>query len=288
MSAGAPPPPLAIAASSSGRASSISRSVMTYGGSSRTTVSDVRLTSSLRSQRRLDDGAAGRSSSRPHIRPAPRTSLTAGWREAIARRPRFEVRADAGDVLHQPAARPARRGRRAPRGTRAGCRRRCCRDRPGCAAAATCSDEQRRADRHAGAERLAERHQVRLQAERGRVERPPGAAEAALHFVGDEQRAGAAARRRRSPSAVALRDRPHAAFALDRLDDDRGCIRRDRRGNRRGVVGSHERHAAAPAAANGVAIVLVPRHRQRAHRPAVERVLKRDELRRAASPCACQ
>ena len=52
--------------------------------------------------------------------------------------------------------------------------------------------DERRADRHAAAERLADRHQVRLQAERREVERVAGPAEAALYFVGDEQRAGLA------------------------------------------------------------------------------------------------
>src|SRR5829696_7492885 len=68
----------AIAASSSGSASSISFSVMTYGGSRRTTVSDVRLISNRRSRAASTTDAAGRSSSTPHINPAPRTSVTAG------------------------------------------------------------------------------------------------------------------------------------------------------------------------------------------------------------------
>ncbi len=49
--------------------------------------------------------------------------------------------------------------------------------------------EERRRDRHAGAERLANGHQIGLEAEHLRVERPPGASEAALDLVGDEERA---------------------------------------------------------------------------------------------------
>ena len=87
---------------------------------------------------------------------------------------------------------------------------------------------QRRTDRHAGAQRLAECHQVRLQAKRGRVKRTPGPAETALDFVCDEERPGAAARLRNRVCGGTWQ-RPHAAFALYRLDDDRGCIPRDRR-----------------------------------------------------------
>jgi hypothetical protein len=52
------------------------------------------------------------------------------------------------------------------------------------------------------------------------MERLARAPEAALHFVGDEQRARAPARRR-DRIGCRLRDRTHAALALDRLDDDR-------------------------------------------------------------------
>src|SRR5262249_26067054 len=68
----------AIADSGSGRASSISISVITNGGSRRTTVSDVRLTSSRRSRAASTTCAAGRSISMPHMTPAPRTDTTAG------------------------------------------------------------------------------------------------------------------------------------------------------------------------------------------------------------------
>ena len=89
-------------------------------------------------------------------------------------------------------------------------------------------------------------------------------------------------------SAVRLRDRPHAAFALDRLDDDGGRVGRDRRGDApRDRRGSTKVTPGTSGCERG-AVVLVPRHRQRAHRPAVERVGEGDEVRCAASPCVCQ
>src|SRR5581483_11172836 len=50
--------------------------------------------------------------------------------------------------------------------------------------------DQRRADRHAGAERLAEGDKLRLQPEYLEVERLAGAAETRLHLVGNQQRTG--------------------------------------------------------------------------------------------------
>ena len=87
--------------------------------------------------------------------------------------------------------------------------------------------ELRRPDRHAGAERLAERHQVRLQAKRRRVERAARSAEAGLDLVGNQQRAGAGAGPR-NRVRHRLRERPDAAFALQRLRDDRRGGRSDR------------------------------------------------------------
>jgi hypothetical protein len=54
--------------------------------------------------------------------------------------------------------------------------------------------DEGRADRHASAERLADRHQMRLQADGGEVERIARPPEPALHFIRDEKRAGAGAR----------------------------------------------------------------------------------------------
>src|SRR5439155_624210 len=72
------------AASRRPSASSASASVMTSGGSSRTTVSAVRFTMTPRSRLAATTGAASRVRSTPHIRPAPRTSLTNACFEAIA------------------------------------------------------------------------------------------------------------------------------------------------------------------------------------------------------------
>ena len=142
--------------------------------------------------------AAGRSSSSPHISPAPRTVPD---RPAVAP-PSPEARAPGARPLRRraPSARSRQLLEEHQRGAAgqqvaavgaaviAGRRRR--RDAVG---------EHRRADRHAGPERLADRHQIRLQAERAGVERPARPPEAALHFVGDEQRAGA----RGSAAAIA-------------------------------------------------------------------------------------
>src|SRR5256885_12458727 len=53
---------------------------------------------------------------------------------------------------------------------------------------------ERRAHRHATAEGFADRDEMRLQPQRREVEGITGAAEAALHFIGDEQRARLRAR----------------------------------------------------------------------------------------------
>ena len=68
-------------------------------------------------------------SSRPHISPAPRTSLTIGVSRGDRAQPLLEMRADAPDVREQAAADQLVEEARARRGRRAGCRRRCCRDR---------------------------------------------------------------------------------------------------------------------------------------------------------------
>ena len=72
-------------------------------------------------------------------------------------------------------------------------------------------------------------------------------------------------------SAAPLRNRPHAALALDRLDDDRRGVGRDGGGEGRGIGRIDEGHAGNQRLERR-AIVIVPGDRQRAHRPAVERV----------------
>ena len=144
--------------------------------------------------------------------------------------------------------------------------------------------DERRADRHAAAERLADRDEVRLDAERGEVERIAGAAEAALHFVGDEQRAGLRARFG-DRAGEGRRQRPHAAFALDRFGDHRGGRGRHRGFDRGRVVDGDELHRRQQRLERR-AVVLVGRDRQRSERAAVERLFERDELgARLAAVC---
>ena len=75
------------------------------------------------------------------------------------------------------------------------------------------------------------------------------------------------------------RQRPHAAFALDRLDDDRR--RRSSTTAASSAAGSFGRHEAdaRQQRLERRAVVLVRGDRQRAERPAVERLLERDDLR---------
>ena len=71
---------------------------------------------------------------------------------------------------------------------------------------------------------------MRLEPDRRGVERVPGAAETALHFVGDQQCAGAVAGLH-DRGGKCRRERPYAAFALNRLGDDRRrCAATRRRG----------------------------------------------------------
>src|SRR5262245_7891386 len=81
-------PTAPIASSRRPSASMASASLMTRGGSRRTTRSAVRLTTMPRSSAAGTTAAASRVSSSPHMSPAPRTSLTIGCADAIARRRR--------------------------------------------------------------------------------------------------------------------------------------------------------------------------------------------------------
>ena len=108
---------------------------------------------------------------------------------------------------------------------------------------ATSSPIERRADRNAAAKRFAHRDQVRLEAQRAEVERLSGASEAALDFVGNEQRA----RSSRTPgdgvceapaSAAWTPPSPCIGSAMMAAVDDE-----TRREQRRGIVHGHETHA---------------------------------------------
>ena len=148
--------------------------------------------------------------------PAPRTSETIGCAAAMRLQAALEMRADGRDVRQQVALeqliheiQPGAAGQqvaavgaaviagrhRLRRSTRAAARR-----QSGCRRQAPCRS---RSDRDPG----------RGPSSRTRM---PRAAEAALHFVGDDQRAGPLARRRgwrrqRPPTADARRPRPESA-----------------------------------------------------------------------------
>src|SRR6185436_6851797 len=105
---------------------------------------------------------------------------------------RLEHHADALDVVHHAALDELREKRQ----------RRAAREQVAAVRAAVVAvrnrlrdlfADERRANRDAGAERLAERDDVRLEAERLEVERHARAAKAALDFVADQQRAGSGA-----------------------------------------------------------------------------------------------
>ena len=77
------------------------------------------------------------------------------------------------------------------------------------------------ADRKAAAERLGDRHDVGRHAGMLIGEQLAGAAHAALHFVEDQQQAVLVAELAQA-RAGSVRHDAHAAFALHRLDQDRG------------------------------------------------------------------
>ncbi len=210
------------------------------------------------------------------MRPAPRISLTIDCRAAIDSQPALEVSADPGDVAHQIAVDQllekhqrgaARQKVAAIRAPVIAERRRFC----------DALAEQRRRNRDAGAERLAHGHQVWLETQRLRVERPPGAAEAALDFVGDQQRTCLAARLLDRIGHL-LAERPNAALALEWFEDDGAGRLSDRRQQRFRILRRHELHVRQQRCERR-AIVVVPRHRQRPHRPAVKRLLEGDDAR---------
>src|SRR5258708_1176658 len=83
------------------------------------------------------------------------------------------------------------------------------------------------ADREAVPETLGDRHDVGRDAGPFMGEQLAGAAHAALHFVEDEQKTELVGDRAELAQIIKAR-RPDAAFALHRLDQDGGGLRRDR------------------------------------------------------------
>ena len=100
-----------------------------------------------------------------------------------------EPLADPLDVVEQARRPRSCRGPPAPRRSRPGCRRRCCRASPGRAASPAAPKREAGADRQPAAESLGQRDHVRLDA-LGLVREPvAGAADPGLHLVEHEQRA---------------------------------------------------------------------------------------------------
>ena len=229
----------------SSSASSTSLAVTMYGGSSRTTVVAVRLTSRPRSSAALTTGAASLASSRPAMRPAPRTSVTiCGCRAAQRAQAREQMRGRrARSTSCRPRSSASRNDeRRAAREQVAAVRR----------AVIAGRDRLRRpfalhhrgADRHAGAERLAERDEIGREADRRAVRgtcpvRPtPLCTSSAISSAPVRAHAAAIAVGQRR------RNRPHAALALNRLDDDRRPSSSSTSARERGGIGRvGERHA---------------------------------------------
>ena len=80
---------------------------------------------------------------------------------------------------------------------------------------------------NAGAERLADRDELRPKSQHRIEERVTGATEPALDLVADHERARAIARRLHG-RGERRGQRPHAPFALNRLEHDRRGLGRDR------------------------------------------------------------
>ena len=237
----------------------------------RTTRSAVRLTIRPRRSAAAMTGAASRSSSRPHIRPQPRTSRTIGTRAASWPQPRFEM--GTGRAGRGRAGRPrADRGRRAPRGRRAGCRRRSCRGRRRRSPrppAATAAPRPPGTPRRWPCPRRSDRARARVA---GCGTACP-CARPALHLVGDQQRARSTRRPRGWPRRVSAGSgrtppSPWIGSAITAAVDSLTAAR-----SAAGSRGRHERHA-RDERLERPAVVLVPGDRQRAHRAAAERVLE--------------
>ena len=131
-----------------------------------------------------------------------------------------------------------------------------------------------RADRQARAQALGQRHDVGLHAPVLAGEHAAGAADARLHFVEDQQDAVLVAQRAQAgEEAVGRHD--VAAFALDRLDQDRRDFRR--------------RHAALEQHADVVEhrLALVVAGEQRPIRIRVRHVRDAGHRRRRSPSAAC-
>ena len=175
-------------------------------------------------------GAASIFSSRPHISPAPRISTIAGCFFCISRSCASRCAPVFLHVLHQAGGQLIEAHQRGTAREQVSTERR-----------AVVAEgqrgrniflDERGAHGHAARQRLADRDQIGIHPELLEVERLSRAAQTALHFVGDQQRARPRADLVHRIGEF-LRERTHAAFALNRLEDDRGRLFRHRLAQRR-------------------------------------------------------
>ena len=146
---------------------------------------------------------------------------------------------------------------------------------PGGHALTRFASRKTRADREAAAERLGERHDVGRDADALIGEQFAGAAHAALHFVEDQHQAVLVAQRAQRSEERRLDD-AHAAFAHQRLDQDRGGLGPDGALDRFQIA---ERHMieAVDLRAKTVEIFLLAGGGERRQRAAVEGTLECDD-----------
>lgn len=143
---------------------------------------------------------------------------------------------------------------------------------------------QQRRERHAAADALAERHDVRLDAGELVREQRAGATAAALHFVDDEQQVVLLRQCAQLLHEFARR-RDHAAFALDRLEHHGNGLVVDQPLDRIDIVDLGLREARHLRRVDRVPAGLAAR-RHRRERAAVEAVVERDDLVRAVPELA--
>ena len=204
--------------------------VRVSGGVSRRELSPAVPTSSPRSRHRRRRRQPARSCRRRAAARAPRTfGSRAGDRRAAARRtPRAARRRSSSQTATPPR-------------TRRDCRRTCSRGRRARMLRPRVRDEQA-ADRQPVRQALRERHRVGPHAELLEREERARAADARLHLVEDEQRAGVVGERRARLRRTARRgDDP--ALAEHRLEQDAAGLVGDRRLERADVVRLRERDA---------------------------------------------
>src|SRR5580765_3121330 len=115
-----------------------------------------------------------------------------------------------------------------------------------------------------------------LETKRLKLERMPGSSEAALNFVGDDERAGLC-RRLVDRRGEGRCERSDTAITLNAFRDDRCCLGRHRREQRRRIVRQYETDA-GDQRLERCAVVFVRCHRERTEGAPVKRSFERDEF----------